>query len=75
MTLTEVKEGRKVRMLLRTEVGSHMWRMSRPDSDHDYFEVYLGSTRHILLGALGCCSNHLRMSIWPDRAGGRIGCQ
>ena len=37
-------------LLLRTEVGSHMWRMNRPDSDHDYFKVYLGSTRHILLG-------------------------
>jgi len=41
---------REGRMLLRTEVGSHMWRMNRPNSDDDYFEVYLGSTRHILLG-------------------------
>ena len=38
------------RVLLRTEVGSHMWRMATPQSDHDFFEIFLFQTKHILIG-------------------------
>jgi len=34
----------------RTNVGSHMWGMNRPDSDVDIFEIYVAETRDVLLG-------------------------
>ena len=37
-------------IISRTNVGSHMWGMERPDSDLDIFEIYLADTRDILLG-------------------------
>ena len=39
-----------MRTLWHTNVGSHMWRMDRPDSDIDVFEAYIVPTRDILRG-------------------------
>jgi predicted nucleotidyltransferase len=36
--------------LWKTIVGSHMWKMNRPDSDKDYYNAVLGDSKHILLG-------------------------
>ncbi len=33
----------------KTIVGSHMWKMDRPDSDIDYFIIYLEDTRNVFL--------------------------
>jgi predicted nucleotidyltransferase len=40
----------QTRTLWKTNVGSHMWRMNRPDSDIDEFEIYIVPTRDILRG-------------------------
>lgn len=37
-------------VLFTTEVGSHIWRMNRPDSDHDFYTAYQAPTRDILAG-------------------------
>ena len=36
--------------LFATIVGSHMWKMQRPDSDLDIFTCYVGPTRDLLIG-------------------------
>ena len=36
--------------LFQTEVGSHMWSMETPESDHDIFTAYLIPTKTILRG-------------------------
>jgi predicted nucleotidyltransferase len=35
--------------VFRTNIGSHMWKMNRPDSDEDIAIVYLANSRDILL--------------------------
>jgi predicted nucleotidyltransferase len=40
----------QTRTLWKTNVGSHMWKMNRPDSDIDVFEAYIVPTRDILQG-------------------------
>ncbi len=37
-------------ILWKTTVGSHMWRMDRPDSDVDYFIAYAYPTKWLLRG-------------------------
>ena len=38
------------RTLWKTDVGSWMWKMNRPDSDHDYYVCYEFDSRSFLLG-------------------------
>lgn len=38
------------RILWQTDVGSWMWRMNRPDSDHDYYIAYVFDARSFLVG-------------------------
>ena len=40
------------RILWKTDVGSWMWKMNRPDSDHDYYVSYIFDSRSFLLGNL-----------------------
>jgi predicted nucleotidyltransferase len=37
-------------VLFVTNVGSHMWKMERPDSDIDLFKAYMAPTKDILTG-------------------------
>jgi len=39
-----------MRLLAKTIVGSDIWKMNTKDSDKDYFEIYLDSTRNIFRG-------------------------
>jgi len=36
--------------LFTAEVGSHLWKMNTPESDHDWYTCYAGSTRSLLHG-------------------------
>ena len=38
--------------LFSTVIGSHIWKMNRPDSDWDIFEVYIAPSTEILKGRL-----------------------
>ena len=38
------------KILWKTDVGSWMWKMNRPDSDHDWYIGYLFDSRSFLLG-------------------------
>jgi len=62
------------RILSRTNVGSHMWGMERPDSDIDLFEIYLEDTAEILLGR-DCKSYCTKIPCTPpkDIAGHELG--
>jgi predicted nucleotidyltransferase len=54
--------------LWTTNVGSHLWNMARPDSDHDYFTAYLASTRELLAGTADMSSKCAKEDPDIDRA-------
>lgn len=39
-----------MKTISRTMIGSHMWKMNHEDSDEDYFEIYMGDTKKLLMG-------------------------
>ena len=53
--------------LFTTVIGSHVWKMNRPDSDYDLFSVYVAPTRDLLMGIAKERSDHMQ-SPEEDRA-------
>jgi hypothetical protein len=51
-------------ILWETNVGSHMWKMDRPDSDVDIFEAYIVDTKDLLRGKAITASYQKHM---PDK--------
>ncbi len=60
-------------VLFETEVGSQMWGMARPDSDHDYFRCYVTPTDGILDGSVEAGGAHFFHSETEDRQSHEVG--
>ena len=59
--------------LWTTNVGSHVWKMNRPDSDIDLFTAYIISSKDILSGRNHGCGSHNYQSHSEDRVSHEIG--
>lgn len=60
-------------ILFKTCVGSHMWKMERPDSDLDYFVAQIAPTRKILDGTANTLSEHIQSDFNIDMSAHEIG--
>lgn len=56
-----------------TNVGSHMWRMNRPDSDVDLFRCYAASTEEILSGIVAPGGTHFSQQDGTDLQSHEVG--
>ena len=61
-----------IEILWETNIGSHMWKMERPESDFDIYRAYIVPTTDILKG-IARQNSHQEMDGLIDRASHEIG--
>lgn len=55
-----------MKLLSRTMVGSHIWKMDTSESDKDYFDIYLEATEDIFRGIARFKSKHYKEPLNVD---------